>query len=176
MVNYSRRNFLSWAGAVGGTLALAPTLKVDASDVFSGKSSDSSVSSSDNAFWTRIRSGFDLPHGIVNLDNGYCNPLSRETMADLLRRTQYIQQLPGKRLVEVFEDVTYKHVRPGLSRLLGVPGDEIAFTRNTTESMDTVILGFPMKAGDEVVCCSTDYYAMLDAIEQRRQRDGIVVR
>jgi len=97
-------------------------------------------------------------------------------MADLVSRTRYIQQLPAKRLTELYEEVTSKYLRPGLARLLGVPADEIAFTRNTTESMDTVILGFPMKAGDEVVCCSTDYYAMLDAIEQRRQRDGIVVR
>ena len=33
-----------------------------------------------------------------------------------------------------------------------------------------------MKAGDEIVCSAHDYYAMLDAIEQRRVREGIVVK
>jgi selenocysteine lyase/cysteine desulfurase len=130
----------------------------------------------DAAFWTKVREGFDLPTGVINLDNGYCNPLSRETLDDLVARTRYIQQLPAKRLTELYEEVTSKQLRPGLAKLLGVETDEIAFTRNATEALDTVILGLPMKAGDEIVCCATDYYAMLDAIEQRSKRDGIVVR
>lgn len=176
MVNYSRRKFLSWTGAAGGALVLIPTLRIEASDYVTGEMPIASFPADDNTFWTKIRSGFDLPPGVINLDNGYCNPLSRETMDDLVRRTRYIQQLPSIRLTELYEDVTGKHLRPGLASLLGVSPDEIAFTRNATESLDTVILGLPMKAGDEIVCCSTDYYAMLDAIEQRRRRDGIVVR
>jgi selenocysteine lyase/cysteine desulfurase len=176
MVNHSRRNFLSWVGAAGGALALAPTLKAEASEILLSEGTDAIPLVDNDAFWTKVRAGFDLPPGVINLDNGYCNPLSRETMADLVNRSRYIQQLPAKRLEELYANVTSKQLRPGLGRLLGVPADEIAFTRNTTESLDTVILGLPMKAGDEIVCCATDYYAMLDAIEQRRQRDGIVVR
>lgn len=175
MFDRSRRSFLFLAGAAGGAFALAPSLRVDAADAleeltgFSGTADDSS-------FWLQVRRGFDLPPGVINLDNGYCNPLSRETMNDLVARTRYVQQLPGKRIEELFESVTSKILRPGLGKLLGVPPEELAFTRNATEALDTVILGLPMKAGDEVVCCSTDYYSMLDAIEQRRDRDGVVVR
>ena len=176
MVSYSRRKFLFSAGAAGGVLALAPTLRIEAADYVADEMPVAPLFGDDNTFWTKVRSGFDLPPGVINLDNGYCNPLSRETMADLVRRTQYIQQLPATRLTELYEGVTGKHLRPGLASLLGVSPDEIAFTRNTTEALDTVILGLPMKAGEEIVCCSTDYYAMLDAIDQRRQRDGIVVR
>lgn len=176
MMNYSRRNFLSTIGAAGGALALTPTLKAGASDIFASEFPDALVTSDNEAFWAQVRAGFDLPPGVINLDNGYCNPLSRETMDDLVRRARYIQQLPARRLTELYEGITSKHLRPALGRLLGVATNDIAFTRNTTEALDTVILGLPMKAGDEVVCCSTDYYAMLDAIEQRRRRDGIVVR
>ncbi len=176
MVNHSRRNFLSGFGTAGGVLALIPSLMVGATDIFASENPDTLVIGDNDAFWTKVREAFDLPPGVINLDNGYCNPLSRETMDDLIKRTRYIQQLPAKRLNELYEDVTSKQLRPGLARLLGVATDDIAFTRNTTEALDTVILGLPMKAGDEIVCCSTDYYAMLDAIEQRRLRDGIVVR
>ena len=48
--------------------------------------------------------------------------------------------------------------------------------RKAPEALDTVLLGFPLKAGDEIVCSAHDYYAMLDALEQRRARDGIVLR
>ncbi len=176
MQNFSRRNFLSLAAVASGSLALAPTLKIDAAEVFPSETTNALSLAKDETFWTKVRSGFDLPPGVINLDNGYCNPLSRETMTDLVARTRYIQQLPAKRLDELYQDVSGKQLRPALGRLLGVPADEIAFMRNTTEAMGTVILGLPMKAGDEIVCCSTDYYAMLDAIEQRRRRDGVKVR
>lgn len=173
MQNFSRRNFLSLAA--GGSLALTPMFKVDAAEVFLSETNTLSLAQ-DETFWMKVRSGFDLPQGVINLDNGYCNPLSRETMTDLVARTRYIQQLPAKRLDELYQDVSGKQLRPALGRVLGVPADEIAFMRNTTEALDTVILGLPMNAGDEIVCCSTDYYAMLDAIEQRRRRDGVKVR
>ncbi len=176
MVNTSRRNFLSLLGVAGGALSLSPTLRVEASEIFASKGPDADALSDNDAFWTKVRAGFDLPPGVINLDNGYCNPLSRATMDDLVSRARYIQQLPAKRLEELYQGVTSKQLRPGLAKLLGVSADEIAFVRNTTEALDTVILGLPMQAGDEIVCCSTDYYAMLDAIEQRRRRDGIVVR
>jgi isopenicillin-N epimerase len=176
VMNYSRRNFLSKIGAAGGVLALGPTLKTGAAEMLAGENLKAVATADNEAFWMKVRAGFDLAPGVINLDNGYCNPLSRETMTDLVNRTRYIEQLPAKRLEELMESVTYKELKPGLARLLGVPADEIAFTRNATEALDTVILGLPMKAGDEIVCCSTDYYAMLDAIEQRRDRDGVVVR
>ena len=53
---------------------------------------------------------------------------------------------------------------------------EIALVRNATEALDTVLLGYKLTAGDEIACSKHDYYAMLDALEQRRLRDGIVLR
>ncbi len=38
-----------------------------------------------------------------------------------------------------------------LGELLGCSADEIILTRNTTESLDTIIGGFPWKAGEEAV-------------------------
>lgn len=175
-MDHSRRGFLIRAGAVAGLMSIGAVIKSEAADNLAGSSWESFGDAADDKFWLRIRDEFDLPSGVINLDNGYCNPLSRETMSDLVNRARYIQQLPATRLTELYEGVTGKYLRPGLARLLGVGVDEIAFTRNSTEALDTVILGLPMSAGDEVVCCATDYYAMLDAIEQRRQRDGIVVR
>ncbi|MEO7538676.1 MAG: aminotransferase class V-fold PLP-dependent enzyme, partial [Pyrinomonadaceae bacterium] len=175
----SRRNFLSAIGTAAVGASVAPRLTAGSPLSFL-ESLDLRSSPADTAkdekFWARIRTGFDLPPGILNLDNGYCNPLSRTVMDDLVNTARSIEQLPAKRLETVYEDVTKKFTVPGVARMLGVPAEEIALTRNATEALDTVILGLPMKAGDEIVCSTHDYYAMLDAIEQRRLRDGIVVK
>ena len=57
-----------------------------------------------------------------------------------------------------------------------MPPPEIALVRNATEALNTVLLGLPLNAGDEIVCSAHDYFAMLDALEQRRARDGAVLR
>ena len=177
----SRRKFLAGAAAGLGGLVATPVVRADFSQLLKpllAEMADREPDdlATDEKFWGEIRKGFDLPEGIINLDNGYCNPLSREVMNDLAEKMRYVEQLPGKRVETLYDDVTVPHVVGGLARLLGVPSDEIALVRNATEALDTVILGLPMKAGDEILCCSHDYYAMLDAIEQRRKRDPIVVK
>jgi isopenicillin-N epimerase len=179
-MNSTRRTFLSGVAAGIGTLALAPVIKGNFDELrrtvslVEGRTPDEVAK--DEAFWAEVRKGFDLPPDILNLDNGYCNPLSREVMSDLTERTRYVEQLPGKRVETLYDEVTVPEVIGGLARMLGVPSDEIGLTRNATEALDTVILGLPMTGGDEIVCCTHDYYAMLDAIEQRRKRDGITVK
>lgn len=66
--------------------------------------------------------------------------------------------------------------REYLSEFLKVPAEEVAITRNTTESLNTVILGFPWKPGDEVVIGDQDYGSMNEAFEQAARRYGIVVK
>lgn len=181
MAQTSRRTFLSTLAAGGAALSLAPTIRAGFSsyiDQALAKVGDREPEdvAGDEAFWADVRKGFDLPEGVINLDNGYCNPLSREVAEDLVEKARHVEQLPGKRVESLYEEVTEPKVISGLARLLGVPKDELALVRNATEALDTVILGSPMKAGDEILCCTHDYYAMLDAIEQRRKRDGISVK
>ena len=130
----------------------------------------------DEAFWAGVRRGFDPPEGVVNLDHGNINPASRAVIEDHVARVRFAQQFPAKRMFELYEEVSKAVVRPGLARILGVPAEELAFVRNATEALDTVLLGVPLRAGDEIVCSTHDYYAMLDALEQRRARDGVVLR
>lgn len=181
MTMSSRRTFLATLAAGGAALGLAPTIRAELSSSgeelllkAEGRAMDDVAG--DETFWAEIRKGFDLPEGVINLDNGYCNPLSREVVNDLVEKSRYVEQLPGKRVETLYEEVTVPKVVGGLARILGVPKEELALVRNATEALDTVILGLPMKAGDEILCCSHDYYAMLDAIEQRRKRDGIAVK
>jgi len=67
-------------------------------------------------------------------------------------------------------------VRDRLAKLAGVPPDELVVTRNTTESLDTVIAGHDWQPGDECVMSRTDYGAMLEMFAQQARRHRITNR
>ena len=52
-------------------------------------------------------------------------------------------------------------VRDKLAAMAGCAPDELVITRNTTESLDTVINGYDWKPGDEAVMAAQDYGHML---------------
>lgn len=67
-------------------------------------------------------------------------------------------------------------VRTALAEMLGASPEEVAITRNATESLHTILLGLPLQSGDEVLTTTLDYWAMLDALHQRQARDGVITR
>src|SRR5262249_45930814 len=64
-------------------------------------------------------------------------------------------------------------IRTGLAELFGCDREEIAITRNASESLETLLLGMDLKSGDEVLTTTQDYGRMLTTIRQREQREGI---
>ena len=67
-------------------------------------------------------------------------------------------------------------LREKLAQLAGAKPDEIAIDRNSTEALNTIIYGLPLKAGDEVIGTKQDYPHMIQAYRQRAERDGIVYK
>lgn len=187
MIN--RREFA--IGSAGAIAALAAGSGAAASSVTSGTDSLASwvshalgersdaaplgMLAEDEPFWARVRSGYALHPTVLNLDNGWTNPTPRASINQLIRGMKDLEALPAEQLQLLWEGASTTF-RSALAEVMGVPGSEIALVRNATEALDTVLLGTPMAAGDEVVCSAHDYYAMLDALEQRRARDGVVLR
>jgi len=63
-----------------------------------------------------------------------------------------------------------------VAQVVGCSADEVAITRNTTESLDLVIGGLDWKAGDEAVMAEQDYEAMLNHFKLVAKRFGVVNR
>jgi len=79
----------------------------------------------------------------------------------------YVDEILGPR-VEV--------VRRRLADAFGCDPEEMAITRNTSESMQIVQMGLDLKPGDEVLTTTQDYPRMITAWRQREARDGVVLR
>ena len=126
-------------------------------------------------FWSRVRAAYMLNPHVVNLDHGWTSPTTNAALSALISGARALESLPAEELGRIFFSES-KGIRATLAEAMGVPAAEIALVRHATEALNTVLFGMPLRAGDEIVCSAHDYFAMLDALEQRRKRDGVVLR
>ncbi len=129
----------------------------------------------DEDFWTNIQQAFELDRSVINLNNGGVSPSPRSVMSALTRHWQYANNLPPHHLWRM-QQPKVETIRTKLARLFGCDREELAITRNTTESLTACIFGMELRPGDEVLTSEHDYPRMINAFRQREQRDGIVLR
>lgn len=129
----------------------------------------------EEAFWARIRELYPVTKEFIQLENGYYSLTAQPVMDSYLQHIQQINTVSSYYMrTRQFNDKRVSQEQ--LAKLLGCSPDELIITRNTTESLDTVIGGFPWKAGDEAVMAEQDYGAMLDMFRLQAKRHGIVNR
>ncbi len=126
-------------------------------------------------FWLTIRKGYRLNPDMINLENGYYNFLPEQTLEKLISHIRDINYQASYYMRTVqFEKKAAMAAK--LAALAGAPADEVVITRNTTESLDTIIAGFDWKPGDEAIIAEQDYPAMLSMFKQVAKRQGVVNR
>lgn len=76
-----------------------------------------------------------------------------------------------KRIEAIREDA-----RSRVAAMLGVSADEVAFTRNTSESNNTIVQGFPLRENDEVLLWDQNHPSNSIAWEVAAKRAGASVR
>lgn len=124
-------------------------------------------------FWQQIRNEYILKPDYINLENGYYSMTSQPVLESYLKDIKNINREASFYLrTEQFND--RDKIRKRLADLLGCNLDELIITRNTTESLDTIISGINWKAGDEAVMAEQDYGSMLDMFKQQARRVGII--
>lgn len=129
----------------------------------------------DESFWRRIRHGYDLPRGLINLNNGGVCPTPRPVLAAMERFWRQANLAPVRTMWEELAPRVEK-VRTRLAELFGCGADELAITRNASESMQILLLGLPLRRGDEILTTDQDYPRMVTTIRQRVRRDGARIR
>jgi selenocysteine lyase/cysteine desulfurase len=130
---------------------------------------------SDEDFWEPIQRAFDLDRTYINLNNGGCSPAPTHVLDQLIRDIHYSNQLP---VIHMWRDLEprIESVRRELAHDFGCDPEEMAITRNASESLETLILGIDLARGDEVIVTNQNYGRMLTTWDQRARREGIVVK
>ena len=134
---------------------------------------DPNLLAEDESFWAAIRKGYNLKPDYINLENGYYNFVPQVLLDKYMEHIREVN-LQGSYYMRTVQFDNKKRMAEKLGTLLGCSADELVITRNTTESLDTIIAGFPWKAGDEAVMAEQDYGAMLDMFKQVAKRHGVV--
>jgi selenocysteine lyase/cysteine desulfurase len=130
---------------------------------------------SDEDYWAEIARAFDLDRALVNLNNGGVSPAPLHVLDAMIRDLRFSNEIPVDHMWNVLEP-RQESVRRDLAAMFGCDPEEMAITRNASESQETMILGLDLKRGDEVIVTNQNYGRMLTTWDQRARRDGIVVR
>ena len=129
----------------------------------------------DESFWREVQQSFSVSRSVVNLNNAgvcACPRIVTDAVVGLIWEQEKVPPYTAFTTLPP----RLETVRAGLARLFGCDVEELAIVRNATEALQIVLLGVELKKGDEVLTTKQDYWAMLDALEQRKLRDGILVK
>jgi isopenicillin-N epimerase len=129
----------------------------------------------DEEFWEPIQRAFDVDRTLTNLNNGGVSPTPSHVLEGMVRDLRFSNELPVQHMWQVLEP-RVETARELLAREFGCDAEEMAITRNASESMETLIFGLDLRRGDEVIVSNQNYPRMLTAWRQRVRRDGIVLK
>ena len=127
----------------------------------------------DDEFWKRIREDYSLKPDYINLENGYYNFAPKPILKKFIEHIKTVNYEAAYYMRTVQWD-NKKSVAARLAKLVNCDSSELVITRNTTESLDLIIGGFPWKAGDEAIYAAQDYGAMQDHFKLMTKRVGTV--
>lgn len=130
---------------------------------------------SDDNFWKGVQMSFVQNKKFINLENGYFSPQPLPTLNAFTEYSKMINASPSYYMrTQQFEDK--ERIRQSLAEFADIDAEELALTRNTTESLNILIQGLPLQKGDEALICDQDYGSMVEAFKHRANRDGITVK
>jgi isopenicillin-N epimerase len=168
----NRRLFFQLAA---GTAAVSTTIDRVAAAGRSVKDHTPEEVAADEDYWAEVRNAFTVDRNIINLNNGYCSPAPRVVQEAMRRYLEYSDMGPWHTMINVLERQA-EVVRRRIAQTAGCDPEEIAITRNASESLENAQYGIDLQRGDEVLTTNQDYPRMLSTFRQRERREGIVLK
>src|ERR1044072_3360868 len=176
----NRRDFISLAGKSLGLAALSiPSISALLKDVEAASRNVAHLSAEqvamDEDYWFVIQNAFTVTRGIVNLNNGGVSPSPRIVTEAMVRYTWQQEDATAYTMWQLLEPQS-ETIRTGLAEMFGCDREEIAITRNASESLEILLMGMDFKPGDEILTTTQDYPRMLTTLHQRERREGLVLK
>ncbi len=175
-----RREFL---GAVGKGLGLAALTTATVSSLFDDLHAATKrvenlapeQAAMDEDFWFDIQRSFSVSRGLINLNNGGVSPSPRVVTEALCKYIWEQEDATAYTMWSILEPQS-ETIRTGLADVFGCDREEIAITRNASESLEILLMGMDLKSGDEVLTTTQDYPRMLTTLRQRELREGLKLK
>lgn len=175
----SRKQFLKKLGtgaAVLGAGAFFSPLKAKdiTKDLHHFSGSPNEIARNED-YWARVQQAFTVDRSLINLNNGGVSPAPEFVQAAMKRHLDYSNKAPVYTMWRILEPQR-EGVRKRIARNFGVDPEEIALTRNASESLQICQFGFDLEPGDEVLTTDQDYPRMINTFKQRERREGIKLK
>ena len=173
-----RRHFIGSIAYPAATMALAPSASraAEVLRTIAGYSKGPAAAAADEDLWFQVSQAFTIDRSFINFNNGGVSPAPAIVQEAHKRHLDFSNQTPPPIALWRILEPQKEMVRERLARQWGVDAEEIAITRNSSESLQICQLGIDMKAGDEILCCTQDYPRMRTTFQQRERREGLVLK
>ena len=130
----------------------------------------------DEAFWRGVRALYAPPDDVLDLDQANTGPTPLPVFDAYVARARRMSRAPAERFGTMWAEELDARASPALAALLGARKENLAFTSSATTALNTVLRGFPLQRGDEVLVTDHEYPDMVETILQRGRREGIAMR
>ncbi|NWE22973.1 aminotransferase class V-fold PLP-dependent enzyme [Pseudomonas sp. P7548] len=108
--------------------------------------------------WQTIAGNYELEPGPINLENGYFGRMSRVVRAQYLEHVAFINRSNSLYVRQRFEQGENVEIRRQLAELISVDPESVAFTRNATEALQSLIRNYNrLQPGDQVLISDLEY-------------------
>jgi isopenicillin-N epimerase len=143
----NRRDFLKSFGIGVGTLGVFGLKSKNAQAELKKKLEDVKQMSpgeiaKDENFWFYVQQAFNIDRSIINLNNGGVHPCPTIVMDAVKRYMDFSNGAPPNNSWRVLRP-RKELIRKKLADTFGCSPEEIAITRNVTESLQIALLGIP---------------------------------
>ena len=130
----------------------------------------------DEAFWRTFADRYAVEPGPVNLENGYFGRMSRTVVEEYQRNIELINRGSSVHVRQRFEQGESVKIREQLAELIGAPAEAVAFTRNASDGLQSLIRNYNRLApGDQVLISDLEYDTVKGAMRWLARYRGVEV-
>lgn len=177
---HHRRHFIKTLVGAGASLSFMPFQNseqqgklLDNIQQLQQLPTDQAVQQED--LWKHVQESYVVSRSVLNLNNGGVSPQPQIVRMAEEKYQAIVNEIPSLQLARV---LPYNRpiLKQKLARLAGCKPTEIALMQNTTEGLQTVMMGIDWNAGDEIVLSEHDYSTVKHGYQQLAERYGVVLK
>jgi isopenicillin-N epimerase len=135
---------------------------------------DNTLRARDETFWQTFADRYAVEPGPINLENGYFGRMSRTVVEEYQRNIEFINRSNSVHVRQRFEQDETLRITAQLAKLVGVPADAVAFTRNASDGLQSLIRNYNrLQPGDQVLICDLEYDTVKGAMRWLARNRGV---